>query len=222
MNLLGWTMAFHKRSTFVITTTSFGPMLVNRFDYYCGKNGSGFSGIGLDLMDECDYGQDEVAACLAIIRERRERFGDGVVVVDAGANIGTHTIPWAYAMRGWGTVIAIEAQERIFYALAGNITLNNCFNARAIWAAAAKETGSMIVPELDHQQPANFGGLSLIEWSRYDQPTSIGKVKIPAISVDSLDLPRLDFIKIDVQGLDVDVLNGPKWSVDQYSPFLWL
>src|SRR5258708_40323176 len=84
MNLLGWTMAFHKRSTFVITTTSFGPMLVNRFDYYCGKDGSGFRGIGLDLMEEGDYRQDEVAACLAIIRERRERFGDGVVVVDAG------------------------------------------------------------------------------------------------------------------------------------------
>ena len=32
-------------------------------------------------------------------------------------------------MFGWGTVIAIEAQERVYYALCGNITINNCLNA---------------------------------------------------------------------------------------------
>ena len=47
--------------------------------------------------------------------------GDGVVAVDGGANIGVHTIEWATAMTGWGSVIAIEPQERIYYALAGTL-----------------------------------------------------------------------------------------------------
>ena len=44
-------------------------------------------------------------------------------------------------MTGWGIVIAIEAQERIYYALAGNLALNNCFNARAIHAAVSTAPG---------------------------------------------------------------------------------
>lgn len=37
-------------------------------------------------------------------------------------------------MAGWGAVIGIEAQQSIFYALAGNIAINNCFNAKAVLA----------------------------------------------------------------------------------------
>ncbi|MGA8320591.1 MAG: hypothetical protein WB774_07170 [Xanthobacteraceae bacterium] len=38
--------------------------------------------------------------------------------------------------------MAFEAQERIYYALAGNIAINNCFNARAINAAVSNRSGS--------------------------------------------------------------------------------
>jgi hypothetical protein len=48
---------------------------------------------------------------------RRQYFKDGVVVIDCGANIGAHTIEWGKRMTGWGSVLAIEAQERIYYAL---------------------------------------------------------------------------------------------------------
>ena len=47
-----------------------------------------------------------------------------------GANIGVHTVEWARHMYGWGNVIAIEAQERLYYSLCGNISLNNCLNVR--------------------------------------------------------------------------------------------
>ena len=41
---------------------------------------------------------------------------------------------------------AVEAQERIYYALAGNLVLQNCFNARAIWAAVGTEAGTISFP----------------------------------------------------------------------------
>ena len=87
--------------------------------------------------------------------------GDGVVAVDGGANIGVHTIEWATAMTGWGSVIAIEAQERIYYALAGNIAINNCFNAIAMHAAISSEPGIMQIPTPDYFLPSNFGNLEL-------------------------------------------------------------
>jgi FkbM family methyltransferase len=75
---------------------------------------------------------------------RRQYYGDGVVAIDCGANIGVFTLEWARAMTGWGSVIAVEAQERIYYALAGNIAINNCFNARAVLAAVADKPGKTI------------------------------------------------------------------------------
>ena len=56
---------------------------------------------------------------MTLPRMRRPHFGDGVVAVDRGADIGVHTLEWARSMTAWGSVIAIEAQECIFYALAG-------------------------------------------------------------------------------------------------------
>jgi FkbM family methyltransferase len=65
------------------------------------------------------------------------------VAIDCGANIGVHTTQWARLMTGWGRVVAFEPQERIYYALAGNIAINNCFNVRAIHAAVPSTPGTM-------------------------------------------------------------------------------
>jgi len=209
-----------KRNPFVITATHFGPMLANRYDYFRRPNGDGWRGVGVDLMETGEYFRQEIDDCFDVIRSRREKFGDGVVVLDVGANIGTHTIAWAIRMHGWGEVYAIEAQERIYYALCGNITMNNCFNARAMWAAAAAQSGIMVVPIVDHQKPANFGGLSLNGWGRYDQPPSVGEVEITAAAIDDFKLPRLDFIKIDVQGMELDVLKGARETIERCYPVI--
>ena len=84
---------------------------------------------------------------LMVLDLRRKHYGDGVVAVDCGANLGVHTVEWAKHMTGWGVVLAIEAQERIYYALAGNIAINNCFNARAIHAAVSNRPGTMKMPK---------------------------------------------------------------------------
>jgi FkbM family methyltransferase len=64
-------------------------------------------------------------------------------------------------MTGWGSVIAIEPQERIYYALAGNIAINNCFNAVAMYAAVSSAPGVIRVPSPDYLTPSSFGSLEL-------------------------------------------------------------
>ena len=83
---------------------------------------------------------------LSLLDLPRRYFGDGVVAIDRAANIGVHTVGWAKRMTGWGSLIAFEAQERVFCALAGNIALNNCFNARAVLSAVAASDGTMKIP----------------------------------------------------------------------------
>jgi FkbM family methyltransferase len=78
---------------------------------------------------------------------RREFYGNGVVAIDCGANCGVHIIEWSRHMFGWGRVIAIEAQEKIYYALCGNIVINNCLNTKAfVGAHIAVNTAGVFLP----------------------------------------------------------------------------
>src|SRR5262245_14135433 len=114
---------------FCLVNSAHGSMLVNRMDYNHTFTGD-FYGVGAQIMENGAYDPRDVDTLLNLLRCRRNHFGDGVTALDGGANIGVHTLEWAKLMRAWGSVIAVEAQERIFYALAGNLTLQNCFNAR--------------------------------------------------------------------------------------------
>jgi FkbM family methyltransferase len=197
-------------------------MLVNRHDYRLTDKGG--YGVGFQIFNTSSYDPDEVNVVLQLLETRRENFGDGVVAVDCGANIGVHTIEWAKFMHGWGEVVAFEAQERIFYALAGNITLNNCFNARALWAAIGSENGVIRVPRLDYFTPSSFGSLEVRETSN---PENIGqKVDYSdagtqltsMVTIDGFNFPRLDFLKIDIEGMEMEALKGAEKTIARTHP----
>jgi FkbM family methyltransferase len=67
------------------------------------------------------------------------------LAIDCGANIGVQ----AKHMTDWGSVLAVETQERIYYALIGNIAINNCFNAVALNAAISDALGKLKIPGPD-------------------------------------------------------------------------
>jgi hypothetical protein len=120
-----------RKIAFISAATEHGTLIVNRFDQHLLGQSNGY-GVGFQLLETASYDGGEIDLALKLLDLRRQHHGDGVVAVDCGANVGVHTIEWARHMTGWGVVLAIEAQERIYYALAGNIAINNCFNARAI------------------------------------------------------------------------------------------
>jgi FkbM family methyltransferase len=213
-----------RRLGFVLAATEHGTMILNRFDYH--DTGQGRYGVGGELLDCAAYNADEVGNAVTLLGIRRRHFGDGVVAVDCGANVGVHTLEWARAMTGWGSVIAIEAQERVFYALAGNVALNNCFNARAIFAAAAAADGTMRIPSPDYLTPGSFGSLEL---QRADSNEFIGQTvdysedrltEIRTLAIDSLGLARLDLLKIDVERMELEVLAGARQTIARCLPII--
>src|SRR5271168_2413116 len=126
-----------RKVAFIISATDHGTMIVNRFDQHVVER-AGY-GVGFQLLETASYDAGDVELILKMLDLRRQHYGDGVVAVDCGANVGVHTVEWAKRMTGWGVVLAFEAQERIYYALAGNIAINNCFNARANYAAVTSQ-----------------------------------------------------------------------------------
>lgn len=211
---------------FVLAATNHGSMLVNRHDYRMVGNSA--YGVGWQIMQNSCFDQEEVNNALVLLKSRRDNFGDGVVAIDCGANIGVHSIEWAQLMHGWGSVIAIEAQERIFYALSGNLTINNCFNARALWAAVGSSVGEIGVPVPDYFKPSSFGSLEI---KKTDKTEFIGQEidysedclsKTRMLTIDSLNLSRIDFMKIDIEGMEMDALHGAKESINSLKPQMFI
>jgi FkbM family methyltransferase len=214
-----------RKLAFVTAATDHGTFIVNRFDQMIVNGNAGY-GVGLQLLENAHYDPDEVNLLLRALDLRRQCYGDGVVAIDCGANVGVHTIEWAKHMTAWGAVLAIEAQERIYYALAGNIAINNCFNARAIHAAVSDRPGMMKIPVPNYSAAASFGSLEL---KQRDGAEFIGQaidysdskmVEVPTVSLDALNLARADLIKIDIEGMEMDALAGATQCIGNLRPIL--
>ena len=214
-----------RKLAFVLAATNHGSMILNQFDHRMLDTDRGY-GVGYQLLESGSCDALEVELATQLLELRRRYHGDGVLALDCGANIGVHAIEWATAMSGWGSVMAIEPQERIYYALAGNIALNNCFNAVAMHAAVAAESGVIWVPTPDYLTPSSFGNLEL---QQRDNNEFIGQiidyseengVPVQKIALDALALPRVDLIKLDIEGMELEALEGAKQTIERCQPIV--
>jgi FkbM family methyltransferase len=210
---------------FVLAACNHGTMIVNRNDYAMVDDTNAY-GVGFQILDKSGFDEEEVGLALALLDCRRRHFGDGVVAIDGGANIGVHTIEWARHMWGWGKVTAFEAQEVVFYALAGNVALNNCLNARARLAALGENRGELAVPQPNYFLPASFGSLELRQRTgnefigqniSYEASAS---TIVQTVNLDSLEFDRLDFVKLDVEGMELEVLRGGRAALLRHHPIM--
>ena len=139
----------------------------------------------------------------------------GSVVVEAGANIGSLTIHLAQLAGETGHVYAFEPQRLVFQLLAGNIALNSLSNVHCFQYCVGSTGGYVSVPVLDPNQVQNWGGVPLLDehWDKAEP--------VEVVTLDSMNLPKVDFIKIDVEGMEVDVLKGAEEIVGKDRPLIY-
>ena len=216
-------MSLGRKLAFVLASSNHGTMIVNRLDYRMVDPHRGY-GVGFQILESAHFDPAEVRLALELLALRRKCFGDGVVAIDCGANIGVHTVEWAKSMMGWGSVIAIEAQERIYYALAGNIAINNCFNAVAVHGAVSSASGALQVPQPDYLVPSSFGSLELRQRGNNEfigqQIDYKNTVTIRQLTIDEFKLPRVDLIKLDIEGMELEALEGARQAIDRSHPIM--
>lgn len=181
----------------VLVESRFGPMIVNRNDAYIGRS----------ILEYGEFSVGELEVLSQIL-------GPGKVVVEAGANIGAHTLPLAKIVGPTGRVIAMEPQRFVFQTLCGNMALNSITNVDCHWVAVGEMSGVVQVPEMPVHQIHNFGGVSL----RSDLPGH----KVAMITIDSLKLPKCHLLKADVEGMELEVLKGASDTITRCRPFLYV
>ena len=181
-----------------LTQTKHGAMVVHRHDMYVGKS----------LIQYGEFSPGELALFRRYIRP-------GMLVVDVGANLGALTVPLARLVGDTGAVIAIEPQRLTFQALNANIALNSLKNVLAFYVALGVEEGTVTVPMLDPDAVNNFGALSLAG--------NCGRgAVVPLTTLDALIGDACHFVKIDVEGMEREVIAGAHDVIDRCRPVLYV
>ncbi|MBV8599975.1 MAG: FkbM family methyltransferase [Candidatus Eremiobacteraeota bacterium] len=180
------------------TTTRYGRFVYNPNDIYIGR--------ALEYYGEAH----EIE--LQLLRQLCE---PGSYVFDAGANVGDHTVALAHHVGTSGRVFAFEPQRAIYSMLCENVAQNGLANVECVHAALGATSGTVLIPELDYGVEANYGGF---EVSAFDEGSPVPRVTLD----DYRSLPRADLVKIDVEGMELDVLRGAEALIERFRPVLYV
>lgn len=143
------------------------------------------------------------------LKKTARYIGRDSVVLDAGANIGNHMIYFAHIL-GAAKVISVEIMRQTFELLSRNVELNGLTNVTLHNVGLGATAGKA---DLFSQSLSNLGATTMRagETGFYD-----------LVTIDSLALDKVDFIKIDVEGMHLDVLAGARETLRRHRPYVWL
>ncbi|MCC7484844.1 MAG: FkbM family methyltransferase [Burkholderiales bacterium] len=184
----------------------FNRMLLAREGYVLYNANDVYIGQAIERYGE--YGEIEAQ----LLRQLVPRGG---VAIEVGANIGTHTLVLAHAAGPGGFVYAYEPQRVVFQALCANLALNSIVHVDARHAAAGSAAGWVLIPDIDYTRTGNFGGVSV---DRFESGRRVRRVALDG----DLEPARLDLVKIDVEGMELDTLLGAAGLIARFRPALYV
>ncbi len=168
----------------------------------------------------CNAGADWAGRPRGFHRETSEEIFwhnlalDGLVVYDVGAFHGILTLFFASHC---AHVIAYEPNDMNRARLSENIGLNNLINVqvRKVGVGSQPAAGTL------HYDPTMAGGGSL--HPNASAPVS-QRIEITTLDLDIAiaSLPPPDLIKIDIEGWELEALEGARATLDAYHPALFL
>ncbi len=175
----------------------YGQMLFNKNDTRIGRS--------LDMYGEYSEGEVELF---------RQVLQSGNVVIEVGASVGAHTLFIAQQVGPSGVVIAFEPLRIPFQTLCANLALNSITNVYALQQAIGAQPGSTVIPAIDYTSENDFGSFSL---GKYENGEGV-----PISTLDGFNFPACSFLKIDVEGMELDVLQGAERLLRQHRPVIYL
>jgi FkbM family methyltransferase len=171
-----------------------GPMLYNR------NNGV----IGASPRKHGEFSGDETALFADIVHRRR-------TVLDVGADLGVHTVDLSGLTGPSGVVHAFEPKRLMFQLLCANVALSSRSNVFPHQAAVGANRGKISMPSMDPRRYIHGGpSISADHLSE----------AVPIITIDSPGLDDCRFIRLELNGMEIEALRGAVTTIEQFRPIL--
>ena len=135
--------------------------------------------------------------------------------VDIGSYTGVYTLVAAKTNNKIQT-ISFEPNPELYAALVKNIKINRLKNFNLEQLALDKEIGSAIL-YLNHERYTSVG--SLIKSSAAGKQINVNKITLDAYCEEN-KVDFIDLMKIDVEGYEINILEGSKVTLEKYSPII--
>jgi hypothetical protein len=129
--------------------------------------------------------------------------------VDIGANIGLYTALALRQMPRSGLILAVEPAEENFLYLEKNILENRISSSKVKVIAERVALSDRKGEALLHKNPGNKGDNRLYQDALLQESESVQVITLDELC-DHHGITKIDFMKMDVQGLEKRVLNGAK------------
>jgi FkbM family methyltransferase len=168
----------------------------------------GFIGKSIQDYGEWSYGEVDLLAKLISADEN---------VLEVGANIGGHSVFIARDVCASGTLYAFEPRRILFQMLCANLSINNLENVRCFQLAVGERAEVFFEGSLNTTRLCNAGAFTLKEIAG-------NKEKIQVIKLDDMmdDFMTLSLIKADIEGYELDLLNGAPRLIKRDRPILYI
>lgn len=177
--------------------TKYGQML-----YFTNDTGA----VSRSLAEYGEWAQQEIDFLIDLVRP-------GMVVVDVGAYIGTHTIALAAAVGPKGAVHAFEPQVPSYRLLTANLEANGILNVIAHREVVSKSPGEITLREIDISTPTSYGSQAVEEHTR-GRAASV-------VTLDDVGLNSCGVIKVDAEGMESDVVCGARVTIQRNRPVVY-
>ena len=191
-----------------IVQTEYGRLLVPRYD--TNQTAALRGGYALSRAD------------IQLLHDLTLQCPPGRVFVDIGANVGS----FGFGMQDCcDRVLMFEPQRIIYNMLAGSIALNGWLNVFAYQMAVSDEAGHIPIPQFDYGKHCSFGSIEFgghqverLHQEPGDDPTQVEYVQ--TVRLDDFGIPRIDAMKIDVEGMELKVLAGAEMAIRACQPII--
>jgi FkbM family methyltransferase len=138
-----------------------------------------------------------------------------MTVIDVGAHQGRYAIQFSRRVGEKGIVLAVEPDDRNLALLTRNLELNGIHNVQSIRGAC-----------WSRREPLQFSHGNTLDLSRVTQSPAAKEGDLIGLPLDDLvaefALRRVDLVKIDVEGAELEVLEGARRVLSEFRPSLFV